>query len=1756
MHSAGLTGPARASVSSTGPEAPSAPGPGAKRSLFPRPRPAAPVPPGVNGAEHDVASAPDAARYAASSSAGAYHGSYHTRLGPLAAGLLGYHSRRHGAAALTAAAALPAATASPLGSASSAVLTSTRCAGAAACVTPPAASGAGSARAGPHSLLGGGPPLRLLLMRCHALGGGRGGRGRGRGSDSDGESAATGSGLSSAKINCSECGAPLRISNLVGHFEKGCSPGLTSEQRQHLIAKHQKLLNRVLDGDGGGMLPPRSGRARQSGPRNTVVMLREDAGSSSGGEREELGQGEAGRPDVTAGAPGPAPAPLSRYRSRSSGAAGAAAGGSGSGSAGEGAEGDGSGAAAPGSTGASSSGTGAAVASGSASSTDDADGASDGAVAATSGAGKRAIARNSSRRRTSPLVGEGSGSGGAGTAVLDRSPGPGEGAPPGDNGMDGSDGSPAPPAGSALGGGVPAAALQGGDMPASAALAGLQLPGDALALAAAGLAQEDGLLPPSPSGSPPGSPRGSPSAASSSQSGWLDFNPAAIGGAGGKPAARAPAAPAGPVPPAEPTSQPSVTGTDKPRTVRGTWGSLKPVTVSQQSPPAGAGASPQRQADGRYASERAAGAARQAGPNARAPAGAGPQPAPSSQAQPPAQGPPQAQAPLREPVQGQGQGQGQSRVLEAEEDGPVPVLDPIAAAAEVANVDNGLTGSRRAMAVAGVEASARRPAPAAAPAAPAAAAATGGAGPRQAAGGPPPDNEKALRDMMKAHGGLQGRAKKVYKMPYVNFHQPPGFDPRDPYYTSLTPEALAWLRHTRRISDQVIRAARLYVEPAPPALDKGTGKELPRLALCFPYFVHGRIVNVKKRFFVPEWPQPFAKKDFRLGYGCELVAYGHDDLLRHVAAAGGGGGGGGAVAVVVVEGEMDKLALNTAGYWNVVSVPNGAALAKLNPDDPDAPPRQQFSSDPDRAAAEEARYYSWLDSLMRVLPDPTKAVFVLATDTDTAGRGLRAELMRRLGRERCWEVTSWDNEFLVNALGELGLPAASGEDQPASAYTGGSNSGGSNSNGAGATYAASGSAAATSNNNGATAAAAASVDTGRRKDANDVLVLDGPERLARLLAEEARPAKLRGLATFREYEEALTSYYLREDPLALGVSTGWPSLDKYYRVAPGELTIVTGIPNSGKSEFLDALLVNLAENHGWAFAMCSLEKGPVPHLKALIEKRMRKPFRNTWHNGQPVPAMSLPEVVSGFQWVADHFHLIRHDEVDDTGSPTIDWVLNMARIAVMRYGIRGLLIDPYNELDSRRGRDVTETDHIKEMLTRVRKFARETDCHVWFVAHPRQQHAAKTGAKGGAAGGTSPGLYDISGSAHWFNKTDNGIVVHRRFEVRPDPVSGKEVRVALPEVEIKLQKVRNKDVGTQGQTHLLYDRPTGRYADCEPWPDKARPLDAVERRSRDLAYLPAVVVQAQHTQAAAAEAAAVGAAAAQQSGAAALPAAASGSVVDTTASPVSPAPPPPPPPPAARQVQQAQQPYAYGSHLPPHAPPQAYNPNSHSQHHLAGPHHAPGGPVGPNGTYLPPAASSAAVAPRSHPTPPPAAAGGGGSARSAPRPASSRATTSRSTTSPSSSTIRSSSGLGSKTKGKNALGTKELQGRAQRRNRATQQPPAHDDDIGHLDNLGALNIAGALQAEKALGIGGHGGGPSKMAGDWHLQEGLEQDDDDDEEEGGAGGLSGKRTRKSRAPAVGAGSRQVQVQEDGETRVKEEEKLPGLSWSVAENEGAL
>lgn len=86
------------------------------------------------------------------------------------------------------------------------------------------------------------------------------------------------------------------------------------------------------------------------------------------------------------------------------------------------------------------------------------------------------------------------------------------------------------------------------------------------------------------------------------------------------------------------------------------------------------------------------------------------------------------------------------------------------------------------------------------------------------------------------------------------------------------------------------------------------------------------------------------------------------------------------------------------------------------------------------------------------------------------------------------------------------------------------------------------------------------------------------------------------------------------------------------------------------------------------------------------------------------------------------------------------------------FGIRGLVIDPYNELDHQRPPGVSETEYVSQMLTKIKRFAQHYDAHVWFVAHPKQLQQWR---------GDAPNLYDISGSAHFVNKADNGVVVHR-----------------------------------------------------------------------------------------------------------------------------------------------------------------------------------------------------------------------------------------------------------------------------------------------------------------------------------------------------------------------------------------------------------
>lgn len=304
------------------------------------------------------------------------------------------------------------------------------------------------------------------------------------------------------------------------------------------------------------------------------------------------------------------------------------------------------------------------------------------------------------------------------------------------------------------------------------------------------------------------------------------------------------------------------------------------------------------------------------------------------------------------------------------------------------------------------------------------------------------------------------------------------------------------------------------------------------------------------------------------------------------------------------------------------------------------------------------------------------------------------------------------------------------------------------------------------------------------KDANEVLMRHGKEVLRNCI-NEAKPWPIDHVVYPGDLCSDLLA--LRNQREAKGVSTGWKSIDELYTVMPGELTIVTGIPGHGKSEFMDALLLNLVNIHGWSVAFCSPENLPVTrHLTKMLEKQTGSPFYDKGH----IPSMTELELIDAVELLHQRVALIVPEE-----SLTIPDLLSKARGLVFQRGIRGLILDPWNEFDHKRAPGLSETEHVSSSLGLLRRFARTNGVHVWVVAHPAKLQKNLDDKY------PVPRPYDISGSAHWYNRADNCLSVWR-------DTSDEQLRNF---VEIHVQKIRNKHVGTIGMIQLQWDYICGRF---------------------------------------------------------------------------------------------------------------------------------------------------------------------------------------------------------------------------------------------------------------------------------------------------------------------------------------------------------
>lgn len=291
------------------------------------------------------------------------------------------------------------------------------------------------------------------------------------------------------------------------------------------------------------------------------------------------------------------------------------------------------------------------------------------------------------------------------------------------------------------------------------------------------------------------------------------------------------------------------------------------------------------------------------------------------------------------------------------------------------------------------------------------------------------------------------------------------------------------------------------------------------------------------------------------------------------------------------------------------------------------------------------------------------------------------------------------------------------------------------------------------------------------KDLNDVRRAEGSEGVTRIL-NGARPYPVRGLYRLGDYPDL---------PEPETFSTGFPDLDPYFRLWLGELIVVTGIPGFGKSTWVINLCVNLAKCNDWTIALASFEIPTVPTLRHKLRLAVL---------GKPPTAWDGFDAARADRQIGRHFVFI-DDEPGGDGDEdmTLEWLLERAADAVLRDGISVLVIDPWNEVEHAKPRHETETEYHNRALRMIRRFASRYRVAVIVVAHPTKDVAGKDGHA------RVPTLYDIAGSAAWFNKPDHGIVIDV-----PDPHGNETV--------IWVKKSRFNWSGAKGDVTFNYDPET------------------------------------------------------------------------------------------------------------------------------------------------------------------------------------------------------------------------------------------------------------------------------------------------------------------------------------------------------------
>lgn len=248
-----------------------------------------------------------------------------------------------------------------------------------------------------------------------------------------------------------------------------------------------------------------------------------------------------------------------------------------------------------------------------------------------------------------------------------------------------------------------------------------------------------------------------------------------------------------------------------------------------------------------------------------------------------------------------------------------------------------------------------------------------------------------------------------------------------------------------------------------------------------------------------------------------------------------------------------------------------------------------------------------------------------------------------------------------------------------------------------------------------------------------------------------------------------------------------PIFDYYFKLKRQEITLMSGFGNMGKSTKMLWILLNRAVLYNEKFAIYSPESVPAEEFYLELVEMLAGCDCSAHNPDKP----SFELFHKYYNFVSEHFFFVYPEKV----MPTIQAIKGTFLELIIKFGVDGVVIDPFNQVHHDRVGNAREDHYLESVLADLTKFAQQNDVYFFIVAHPKGSSIQLDGKDF-----VEPTMYDVSGGAMWANKMHNVLIYHRPYS-RSLPTD--------PTYQLKTEKIKKKKiVGKTGgfQAHYIMDK--------------------------------------------------------------------------------------------------------------------------------------------------------------------------------------------------------------------------------------------------------------------------------------------------------------------------------------------------------------